>query len=26
MSDEIIKIPLTIWRYKTMKWVNNVTR
>jgi putative MATE family efflux protein len=26
MSDEIIKIPLTIWRYKSMKWVNNVTR
>jgi putative MATE family efflux protein len=26
MSDEIIKIPLTIWRYKSMKWVKNVTR
>ncbi len=26
MSDEVIKIPLTTWRYKTMKWVKNVTR
>jgi putative MATE family efflux protein len=26
MSDEVIKLPLTTWRYKTMKWVKNVTR
>lgn len=26
MSDEIIKIPLTILRYKSKKWLNNVTR
>jgi putative MATE family efflux protein len=26
MSDEIIKIPLTAWRYKSKKWLNNVTR
>lgn len=26
MSDEIIKIPLTIARYKSRKWLNNVTR
>lgn len=26
MSDEIIKIPLTTWRYKSQKWLNNVTR
>jgi len=26
MSDEIIKIPLTLWRYKSKKWLNNVTR
>jgi len=26
MSDEIIKIPLTTWRYRSMKWVRNVTR
>lgn len=26
MSDEIIKIPLSTWRYKSMKWVRNVTR
>lgn len=26
MSDEIIKLPLSTWRYKSMKWVNNVTR
>ena len=26
LSDELIKIPLTTWRYKTMKWVKNVTR
>ena len=26
MSDEVIKIPLSTWRYKSMKWVRNVTR
>lgn len=26
MSDEIIKIPLSVWRYRSMKWVKNVTR
>jgi putative MATE family efflux protein len=26
MSDEIIKLPLTTWRYRSMKWVRNVTR
>jgi len=26
MSDEIIKMPFTFWRYKSKKWLNNVTR
>lgn len=26
MSDEILKIPLTVWRYKSKKWLRNVTR
>lgn len=26
MSDEIIKIPFTTWRYKNEKWLCNVTR
>ncbi len=26
MSDEIIKIPLTVARFKSRKWLNNVTR
>lgn len=26
MSDEILKIPLTAWRYKSKKWLRNVTR
>jgi putative MATE family efflux protein len=26
MSDEIIKIPLSVWRFKSKKWLNNVTR
>ena len=26
LSDEILKIPVTTWRYKTMKWLKNVTR
>ena len=26
MSDEIVKIPLTTWRYKSKRWLRNVTR
>lgn len=26
LSDEILKIPVSTWRYKSMKWLNNVTR
>lgn len=26
LSDEVLKIPVTIWRYKSMKWLKNVTR
>lgn len=26
MSDEIIKIPFTTWRYRSRKWLRNVTR
>ena len=26
MSDEIIKLPLTTWRYLSKKWLRNVTR
>lgn len=26
MSDEIIKIPITSWRYKSCKWLRDVTR
>ena len=26
MSDEIIKIPLCTVRFKTYKWLNNITR
>ena len=26
MSDEIVKFPAAIWRYKTKKWLKNVTR
>jgi len=26
LSDEIIKIPFTLWRYKSYKWLRNVTR
>lgn len=26
LSDEILKIPVSTWRYKTMKWLKNVTR
>ncbi len=25
-NDEIIKQPLIIWRYRSKKWINNVTR
>ena len=25
LSDEIFKIPISAWRYKTYKWLNNVT-
>ena len=26
MSDEIIKVPLSTVRFKTYKWLNNITR
>ena len=26
MSDEIIKIPITLWRYRSYKWLKDVTR
>jgi putative MATE family efflux protein len=26
LSDEVIKIPITTWRYKSYKWVKNLTR
>jgi len=26
MSDEIIKLPFSIWRFKSYKWIKNVTR
>lgn len=26
LSDEVLKIPVCFWRYKTMKWLKNVTR
>ena len=26
MSDELIKIPICVYRYRTYKWLNNVTR
>ena len=26
MSDEVIKLPFTTWRYKSRKWLRNVTR
>lgn len=26
LSDEILKMPVTYWRYRTMKWLKNVTR
>ncbi len=26
LADELIKLPITTWRYKSYKWINNVTR
>lgn len=26
LSDELIKVPLCLWRYRKYKWLNNVTR
>lgn len=26
MSDEVIKLPFSIWRFRTYKWIKNVTR
>ncbi|MDD7391381.1 MATE family efflux transporter [Fusobacterium gastrosuis] len=26
MSDEIVKLPFGLWRFKSKKWLNNVTR
>lgn len=26
MSDELIKIPITLWRYRSYKWLRNITR
>ena len=26
MSDELIKVPLVLWRYRSLKWLRNVTR
>ncbi|MDO4690592.1 MAG: MATE family efflux transporter [Fusobacterium sp.] len=26
MSDEIVKLPFGLWRFKSKKWINNVTR
>lgn len=26
LSDELIKLPLSFWRYRQKKWLNNVTR
>ena len=26
MCDEVIKVPFTTWRYKSMQWLRNVTR
>lgn len=26
MSDELIKVPIAVWRYRKKKWLNNVTR
>lgn len=26
ISDELLKFPIVIWRFRSMKWLNNVTR
>lgn len=26
LSDEVLKIPVTLWRYRSRKWLKNVTR
>ena len=26
LSDEIIKIPITLWRFRSYKWIKNVTK
>lgn len=26
LSDEVIKLPITLWRYRTKKWLRDVTR
>lgn len=26
VSDEVIKLPIVLWRYKSAKWVKNITR
>ncbi|MGN0141088.1 MAG: MATE family efflux transporter [Roseburia sp.] len=26
LSDEVIKLPITLWRYRTKKWLKDVTR
>lgn len=26
LSDEILKVPISVWRYRSGKWLNNVTR
>lgn len=26
MSDEVIKVPITVMRYRSYKWIQNVTR
>lgn len=26
VSDELLKFPIVIWRFRSMKWLNNVTR
>lgn len=26
MADEVLKLPIVIWRFKSYKWLNNVTR
>ena len=25
-SDEILKLPFSFWRYKSLKWLKNITR